>query len=102
MYGSGSASTIKIGVAGFGYWGPKLVRNLSEMTDAELTWVSDLDLTRLQKVKSQYPALQTTGSFEEMLRSDIDAVVVATPIWTHYRLAKAALLAGKHVMVQKP
>ena len=102
MYASGNASAIKVGVAGFGYWGPKLVRNLSEMSAAELTWVSDLDLARLQKVKSQYPALQTTSSFEEMLRSDVEAVVVATPIWTHYRLAKAALLAGKHVMVEKP
>jgi predicted dehydrogenase len=72
------------------------------MADADLTWVSDLDATRLQRVKSQYPALQTTNSFDEMLRSDVDAVVVATPIWTHYRLAKAALLAGKHVMVEKP
>jgi predicted dehydrogenase len=102
MYGSGSASTIKVGVAGFGYWGPKLVRNLSEMADAELTWVSDLDVARLQRVKSQYPSLRVTSSFDEMLRSDVDAVVIATPIWTHYRLARAALLAGKHVMVEKP
>jgi predicted dehydrogenase len=102
MYGPASASTIKVGVAGFGYWGPKLVRNLSEMSDAELTWVSDLDASRLQRVKLQYPSLRTTNDFDEMLRSDVDAVVVATPIWTHYRLAKAALLAGKHVMVEEP
>jgi predicted dehydrogenase len=89
-------------VAGFGYWGPKLVRNFSEMTDAELAWVSDLDAGRLARVRQHYPAIQTTQSFDEMLRSDVDAVVVATPIWTHYRLTKAALLAGKHVMVEKP
>jgi len=93
---------IQIGVVGFGYWGPKLVRNLSEMTDANLTWVAEMNPVRRQRVDSQYPALQTTSDYEEMLRSDVDAVVVATPIWTHYRLAKAALLAGKHVMVEKP
>jgi predicted dehydrogenase len=102
MQSSGGASTVRVGVAGFGYWGPKLVRNFSELTDAELAWVSDLDAGRLQRVRQQYPAIQTTQDFEEMLRSDVDAVVVATPIWTHYRLTKAALLAGKHVMVEKP
>jgi predicted dehydrogenase len=102
MQSSSGASTVRVGVAGFGYWGPKLVRNFSEMTDAELAWVSDLDAGRLHRVRQHYPAVQTTQSFDEMLRSDVDAVVVATPIWTHYRLTKAALLAGKHVMVEKP
>ena len=102
MHSSSGASTVRVGVAGFGYWGPKLVRNFSEMTDAELSWVSDLDAGRLARVRQHYPAIQTTQSFDEMLRSDVDAVVVATPIWTHYRLTKAALLAGKHVMVEKP
>jgi predicted dehydrogenase len=102
MHSSSGASTVRVGVAGFGYWGPKLVRNFSEMTDAELAWVSDLDAGRLQRVRQHYPSIQTTQSFDEMLRSDVDAVVVATPIWTHYRLTKAALLAGKHVMVEKP
>ncbi|MDP9379902.1 MAG: Gfo/Idh/MocA family oxidoreductase [Chloroflexota bacterium] len=98
---SGKAST-KVGLVGFGYWGPKLVRNFSQMPDADLEWVVDLDPTRLARVKAQYPGVRTTSDFEEMLRSDVEAVVVATPIRTHYRLAKAALLAGKHVMVEKP
>jgi predicted dehydrogenase len=93
---------VKVGVVGYGYWGPKLVRNFSEMSKAALTWVADLDEERLGRLRENYPFLQTTRDYDEMLRSDIDAVVVATPIRTHYRLAKAALLAGKHVLVEKP
>lgn len=95
-------SGVRVGLVGFGYWGPKLVRNFSEMADAGLEWVADLDGARLAKVRVQYPGLRTATDYAEMLRSDIDAVVVATPIRTHYKLAKAALLAGKHVMVEKP
>lgn len=92
----------KIGVVGYGYWGPKLVRNYSEMRTAELAWLADLDAGRLARASAQYPAMRTTQDYDEMLRSDIDAVVVATPIRTHHRMAKAALLAGKHVLVEKP
>ncbi len=98
----GGQDTLTIGVVGYGYWGPKLVRNLSETPQAALTWVADLDAERLALLSANYPALRVTRSYEEMLASDIDAVVVATPIRTHYRLAQAALLAGKHVMVEKP
>jgi len=91
-----------VGVVGFGYWGPKLLRNFFEMPQAEMSWAADLDPARLAKIVAQYPGVQTTQSFDEMLHSDVDAVVVATPIRTHYALAKAALLAGKHVMVEKP
>jgi predicted dehydrogenase len=93
---------VKVGLVGFGYWGPKLMRNFSEMPGASLEWCADLDPQRLARVNEQHPAVRTTPSFEEMLRSDVGAVVVATPIRTHYRLAKAALRAGKHVMVEKP
>jgi predicted dehydrogenase len=97
-----SDGLVKVGVVGYGYWGPKLVRNFSEMSKATLSWVADLDQGRLDRLRANYPSLQTTRDYDEMLRSDIDAVVVATPIRTHYRLAKAALLAGKHVLVEKP
>lgn len=93
---------VRIGIVGFGYWGPKLVRNVAEMPEAELAWVADLDPGRLARVRADYPAVSTTPDYGDLLRADIDAIVVATPIRTHYRLAKAALLAGKHVLVEKP
>jgi len=102
MLSLGGPGATKIGVAGYGYWGPKLVRNLSETPMAALTWVADLDAERLDRLRAHHPSLRLTQSYDEMLASDVDAVVVATPIRTHYRLAKAALLAGKHVMVEKP
>jgi len=89
-------------VVGYGYWGPKLVRNFAEMPEAELSWVVDLDQARLGRVSQHYPAVQTTADYDAVLRSDVSAVVVATPIRTHYRVAKAALEAGKHVLVEKP
>lgn len=102
MLSIGGHGATKIGVVGYGYWGPKLVRNLSETPKAALTWVADLDAERLGRLGANYPSLRLTQSYDEMLASDIDAVVVATPIRSHYRLAKAALLAGKNVMVEKP
>lgn len=102
MPGITTKRTVKVALTGIGYWGPKLARNLTEMADAELRWVVDLDPTRLEKIQTQYPGVRTTGEFAEMLASDVEAVVIATPIRTHYRLAKAALLAGKHVMIEKP
>ena len=102
MVTSPEQDKLRVGVVGYGYWGPKLVRNLSESPRARLTWVADLDADRLAQLRAHYPALRVTQSFDEMLQSDIAAVVVATPIRTHYRLARAALLAGKHVMVEKP
>jgi predicted dehydrogenase len=95
-------SPVTFGVIGFGYWGPKLARNLSEMANTELEWVVDLDAERRERAQEQYPSAQTTSDLDEMLRSDVEAVVVATPIRTHYKVAKAALDAGKHVLVEKP
>ncbi len=92
----------KVGVVGFGYWGPKLARNFSEIPEADLAWVVDRDEARLTKAQGQYPGLRVGTDYDQMLASDVEAVVVATPIRTHYALAKAALLAGKHVLVEKP
>lgn len=102
MENANGSTRVKVGMIGFGYWGPKLTRNLAEMPDAELAWVADLDEERLARVRRQYPAVRTTPNYRDMLESDVDAVVIATPVRTHFRLAAESLAAGKHVMVEKP
>jgi len=93
---------IKVGVVGLGYWGPKLARNLAEMPDVTLAWVCDLSTPRLDHVKSLYPWVHLTCDYGQMLASDVDAIVLATPVSTHYRLSLEALRAGKHILVEKP
>jgi len=90
-----------VGIAGLGYWGPNLARNFDDL--AELTWICDLDGELRDRFATRYPSARVTGSFEEMLTDEsLDAVIVATPVPTHYALAKQALEAGKHVLVEKP
>src|SRR5512135_2362240 len=94
---------IGIGVIGYGYWGPNLVRNIVEMSGASLVGVSDLRQEQLNLVKARYPGVKTTTNYLEMLSDPaIDAIVIATPVSTHYQLAMQALQAGKHVLVEKP
>ncbi len=94
---------IGIGVVGYGYWGPNLVRNFIEAADARVVAISDLRPKRLAEVQTRYPAVQATASYAEMLANPaVDAVVIATPVSSHFRLATAALAAGKHVLVEKP
>jgi predicted dehydrogenase len=94
---------IRIGVVGYGYWGPNLVRNFAETPGAEIAAVADLDTNKLTTVKRRFPAVQTTTNFNDLLHdASIDAVAIATPVNTHYELAMAALKAGKHVWVEKP
>jgi predicted dehydrogenase len=94
---------MKVGIVGYGYWGPKLARNFSEMPEAELAGIAEIDPIRRARVAAQYPWVPVYAATDHLLRrSDIEAVVVATPIRTHYEVAKAALRAGKHVMVEKP
>ena len=91
----------RIGVVGLNYWGPNLVRNFDGL--AELTWLCDLDDTHLRPLAERYPHARATNTLEDMLADDaLDAVVIATPVPTHYALAKQALEAGKHVFVEKP
>ncbi len=88
-------------MAGLGYWGPNLARNFDEL--AELTWICDTDGERLTAFASRYPNARATSEFDEMLADDaLDAVVIATPVPTHYQLARSALAAGKSVLVEKP
>jgi len=90
-----------VGVVGLNYWGPNLVRNFDDISD--LTWVCDIDATQLESIAARYPNAQPTTRFDDLLADDtLDAVVIATPVPTHYALAKQALEAGKHVFVEKP
>jgi predicted dehydrogenase len=94
---------IRIGVIGYGYWGPNLVRNFAELKGAELAAVADLDPKKLELVNKRFPAVKTTTDFQEMLRDPaIDAIAIATPVSTHFELAMAALKSGKHVWLEKP
>jgi predicted dehydrogenase len=93
--------TPRTGVVGLNYWGPNLVRNFDGL--AELAWLCDLDDAHLQPLAARFPHARATNDFAEMLADEtLDAVVIATPVPTHYALAKQALEAGKHVLVEKP
>lgn len=94
---------INIGVIGYGYWGPNLVRNFGQANGARVTAVCDPQAIRRAQVEAVYPAITTYASTTDLYaRSNIDAVAIATPVSTHYDLALAALRAGKHVFVEKP
>lgn len=93
---------IRFGVIGWGYWGPKIARNLNSLPHASVTYVADTDAHRLTSIAVNQPWVQTTTQIEELFRSDVDAVVIVTPVSTHFRLAREALLHGKHVLVEKP
>ena len=94
---------INVGVIGYGYWGPNLVRNMFEVPDTKVIAVSDMRWDRLEKVKLRYPTVEVTTDCNDLLNNpEIDAVVIATPVHTHYELAMQALRKGKHVMVEKP
>lgn len=94
---------VNIGVIGYGYWGPNLVRNFGESANARLAAVSDLNPDRLELVRKRHPTAHTTTDYRELLSdSQIDALVIATPVSSHFTLAMEALRAGKHVLVEKP
>jgi predicted dehydrogenase len=92
-----------IGIIGYGYWGPNLVRNFMEVGSARVVGVCDLRPERLAHVKARYPTIETTNDYRGLIRnSAIDAIAVATPVSSHFDLAMAALRAGKHVLLEKP
>jgi predicted dehydrogenase len=101
--GQGEIFVVRIGVVGYGYWGPNLVRNFAETAGAELVAVSDLDPKKLETVKKRYPTVRTTTRFQELLEDKtIDAIAIATPVSTHFELGMAVLKAGKHLWLEKP
>ena len=100
--GSGS-DVLRMGVIGYGYWGPNVVRNLHAVDATHVEAVCDMNTEALGRVRKAYPHVTTCSDPSEILTSPkIDAVAVVTPVWTHYELAKAALQNGKHVFVEKP
>src|SRR6185436_10078027 len=94
---------IKVGVIGYGYWGPNLVRNFIAAPGSMVTRVCDLREERLGPLQRLYPGIKTCNQSTELINDpEIDAVVIATPVSSHFALAMAALKAGKHVLVEKP
>jgi predicted dehydrogenase len=94
---------IHVAVIGYGYWGPNLVRNFQETEDARMAVCCDMNPQRLAQVEAKYPTVVTTTEYDEVLKdAAIEAVVVATPVATHYEYARKALEHGKHVLVEKP
>jgi predicted dehydrogenase len=94
---------VRVAVVGVGYWGPNLVRNFFELPSAEVVRICDTRSGPLNALKGRYPGLPRTTRFEDLLDDrSIEAVAIATPVSTHYELASRALMAGKHVFVEKP
>jgi predicted dehydrogenase len=93
---------IRVGVIGCGYWGPNLIRNFVEMSETQLVAVADLRSDRLAHIRARYPGVQVTDDFQDLFSMSLDAVVVATPPPTHFRIARDCLEQGLHVLVEKP
>jgi predicted dehydrogenase len=93
---------MKVGIIGLGYWGPNLVRNFLSNSEVQLVKACDLKNERLKFIHERFPSVILSNDYKSVLESDIDAVVVATPVDTHYKFAKEALDAGKHIWVEKP
>jgi predicted dehydrogenase len=94
---------ITFGVIGYGYWGPNVVRNLDSLEDARILAISDTSPSARERAHKAYPGIRITADAAEVISSsDIDAVAIITPVWTHFELAKAALENGKHAFVEKP
>ncbi len=94
---------INLGIIGVGYWGSLLVKKFSSLPNTRVSMVADLNSKRLQEVKKSFPKIKTTTKYQNILRDiSIDGVIIATPVLTHHKIAKDALLAEKHIFVEKP
>lgn len=93
---------MKVGIIGLGYWGPNLVRNFLAQNEVTEVTACDLRQDRLDFIHKKFPAAKLSNDCSALLKSDVDAVVIATPVDTHFKFAKAALEAGKHIWVEKP
>jgi predicted dehydrogenase len=98
-----TGASLSIGLVGLGYWGPNLLRGLFELPGVEVRYVCDLDAERLSTFARRYPGVTPTACYQDLLADELlDAIVIATPVFTHFELAAAALAAGKHTFVEKP
>lgn len=94
---------VNIGIIGFGYWGPNLVRNFSGQKLGKVVAIAETNKERHPQINLQYPVIDIVSNADDLINNkNVDAVVIATPVFTHYELAKKALLAGKHVLLEKP
>ena len=94
---------VKFGVIGYGYWGPNVVRNLDHLDGSQVVAVCDKSPTSRKRIQRAHPHVKVVTDSADLLSStEIDAIAVVTPVWTHYELTKAALEQGKHVFVEKP
>ena len=92
--------TVRVAVAGLGYWGPNLARNFAGLADCEVAWLCDSSADAIERVAPRIPRARTTGDLDEVLADgSLDAVVLATPVPTHAALAERVLCAGKHCFV---
>jgi predicted dehydrogenase len=95
--------TLRFAIVGLGYWGPTLLRALVEVPDVEVRWICDRDPARLERYRRRHRGISATTQIEDILADDsVDAVVIATPVFTHAYLARQSLKAGKHTFVEKP
>jgi predicted dehydrogenase len=94
---------VKFGVIGYGYWGPNVVRNLASLEGSRVLAIAEINPAARQRAQKAYPGVRVASDSSEVIKSsEIDAIAIVSPVWTHYELAKAALENGKHVFVEKP
>ena len=94
---------MNVGVIGYGYWGPNLVRNFAELPEVRVRWCADLRADRRALARSRYPSIRVTEDAGDLFDDPtLDAIAIATPVSTHFELAKRALASGKHVLIEKP
>ena len=94
--------SIRVGIIGYGYWGPNLARNFYELPSTQLVAIADLKDDQLKRAKSRYPGIVLTTDYQELFKMDLDAVVISTPPKTHFKVAKDCLLHDLSVLVEKP
>lgn len=98
-----TANHVNVGVIGCGYWGPNLIRNFNALPDCRVRWACDRDDEKRSRITKLYPDIECTADIETVLSdSDVDAIAIATPVSTHFELAKESLRSGKHTFVEKP